>query len=242
MRSFIVVGLFLFFLSQQLLAGKTLIIGDSISCGHFGKHLLQKLSSQDENVTLYCTVATSPTHWVNGVNPKNQKCYRMNSAKPKLELCNNGGQVPELSRLLAEFKNERVIIALGTNSMHSDKVDKNYKTLANLIKNNGSNCIWIGPPHMNASQSNAAQEGVVAGIEKNINKFYDSLADNVTNQCVLINSKEATASQTPGFETTDGIHRTDKASKYWVENIIKQLNGQLATQKTQNSRPLNGIK
>lgn len=221
--SFIILSLFT---SLHAFAGKTLIIGDSLSCGPFGKYLVQNIAKTGEEVTLYCTVSSAPSHWVHSANPFGHKCLTMTSAKPTLVFCNGSGKIPPLESLLSSFKKDRVIIALGTNSLISEKADLTYRTLMKSIKKNDSSCLWIAPPHMNATQSKGFAMGRVAKIEKNLNNFYDSLAESVESHCTIIESREATAPKTPGNDTVDGIHRSENAGKYWADAIIQQLTTQ----------------
>ena len=187
---------------------------------------MQNIAKSGEDVTLYCTVSSAPSHWVNSINPIGHKCLTMTSAKPTLVFCGGSGIIPPLSSILSSFKNERVIIALGTNSLISEKVDPSYKILMKNIRRNESSCLWIAPPHMNAYQSKGFALGRVAKIEKNLNNFYDSLAESVEKNCPLVESREATAPKTPGNETIDGIHRTESAGKHWADAIMSQLTPQ----------------
>jgi hypothetical protein len=97
--------------------------------------------------------------------------------------------------------------------------------MARAAKANGNTCDWIGPPHLNPGQSKGFPPERIAKEEKNLNSFYDSMATSVDQSCNVVESREATAPGTPGYETVDGVHRTDSAGKYWSAAIVGQLLG-----------------
>lgn len=196
-----------------------LVIGDSLSCGPFGKYLIQDLTKNGNKVTLYCTVSSAPVHWLKGKNPPGQKCQMLTSDNPFLQGCNERAKIPSLQNILALYKNADVIVALGTNSLLSPKVDKSYKVMAKAISENGSNCYWIGPPHLSPSDSKGFPLGRIKIQESNLNSFYDSLSIAIDKHCNLIDSRGATIAGTPGHQTYDGVHRTESAGKFWVAQI-----------------------
>ena len=213
------------FLGQAAIAKSFLIVGDSLTCGPFGKYLTQELAKQGNSVTLYCAVSSAPANWMNGKNPAGQNCQTLTSADPVLKPCGDQGQIPKFESILAKYKNSEVIVALGTNSLMSAKVDSSYKAMVKATQANGNSCKWIGPPHANPSQSKGFPAGRVATLEKNLNSFYDSLSAQVDSGCRLIDSRDATASGTVGNQTVDGIHRSDAAGKEWIRQISSQVTG-----------------
>ena len=222
-------------------AEHVLIVGDSLSCGPFGRELFSKLKSGDNQVTLYCAVSSAPSNWMAGAKPKGQLCQTMttaSSSEPRLTLCKGTGEMPDLSTMLAQHKGARIIVGLGTNSMLSGVADSSYQKMAKAVREAGSSCEWIGPPHMNASQSKGFPPGRVAQLEKNLNDFYDSLANTVGNSCRLIDSREATFEGTAGNQTVDGVHRTAVAGKFWVDQIQSQLSDKGTSKPRAQTAPL----
>ncbi len=204
-------------------AESIVIVGDSLSCGPFGKYLVQDLSRAGYSVALYCAVSSAPQNWLKGINPPRQICKTMKSSNPRLESCGGDGQVPKLDFLLANNSGARFIVALGTNSLLSPKADTSYRSMAKIIKIHEHECTWIGPPQLNPSQSKGYPAGRVETEQKNLTDFYKSLGESVDTSCELIDSREATAPGTAGNETGDGIHRTDGAGKYWSSAILKSI-------------------
>lgn len=208
---------------QFAAAEKVVIVGDSLTCGSFGKNLFQLLSLAGNEVTLFCSVSSTPSSWIKGKNPKGQSCKTMTTSEPSLKLCNNTGQIPKFEEILKTNLGARFIVAHGTNSLLSPKVDAYYGSLAKLINDAGLECDWIGPPNMNPAQSKGFPEGRIDTLQKNLTNFYTSLNIVSTNGCSLIDSREATAVETAGNQTVDGVHRNEAAGKYWAQSIFEFL-------------------
>ncbi len=226
------------FIDSAANAKTILFVGDSLSCGPFGKYLMQDLTNKGHQVKLYCTVSSAPENWLSGRNPPGQKCQESTSTNLNLKLCNGDGKIPKISNILTQYKNAEVLIALGTNSLMSPTVSKSYQTLTKLIKENGNSCYWIGPPHLNPSESKGFPASRLAKQEKNLNSFYSSLKNTTKDTCRLVDSRQATAADTTGNQTVDGVHRNENAGKYWASQISHQLSPRQDNQENKNKPPL----
>jgi hypothetical protein len=160
----------------------------------------------------------------------------MTSTKPTKVSCGGSGQIPPFSKILADHKGAHFIVAMGTNSLGSPQVDANYKTMINMIKGNGSACEWIGPPHLHPSQHKGFTQGRLESMDKNVNSFYTSLENATEGKCSLIDSRDATAAGTTGNDTVDGVHRSDSAGRYWVEQISSSLQTSSVTSPKSNAK------
>ena len=209
-------------IATQAQAEKILMIGDSLTCGPFGKNVMKHLSATHD-VVLYCAVSSTPTNWFFGTNPKRGggrtwPCQTMTSSLQVLKNCDGTGKVPKFTDLLKQNPKARVIVALGTNSAASPKPDSTYKSLVDLIEANDQKCTWIGPPHFDVSKN-----AVLKTFAGNLGPFYVALAKVVGQTCKLVDSRPATAAGTPGFATNDGIHRTEAGGKYWADQIKDKI-------------------
>ena len=204
-------------------AREMLVVGDSLTCGSFGRQLMKNLTSQGYNVTLYCAVSSAPTHWLDGKNPTGFLCKTMTSENQTLANCNPDGLVPKLETLLEQYPAPTVVVALGTNTLISGHADATYRRLAQIIFSNHRNCIWIGPPQMNEAESKGYPAGRMNQLNVNLATFYPSLIQATQNICRVIDSRPATAPNTPGIHTIDGIHRTTSAGIYWADAIKSQF-------------------
>ncbi len=219
----------------------TVVIGDSLSCGPFGRALVSELTKQGQAVTLYCTESSTPEHWLDRKNPPHKKgpkkCQVRRPGEENLALCGGDGKMPDLDVVLSEAHGGRVIIALGANSLGAPHVDFRYLKIAQMAKARGG-CDWIGPPHMNMGQNigyknkkKGAAPTDVEIRESNLDEFYDSLGEATQGLCRLVDSRNATRScdslhkSCEGNQTVDGIHRTESAGKYWARQISAALSG-----------------
>lgn len=196
------------------------IIGDSLSCGPFGKRLVQNLEKDGKIVTLFCTVSSAPYHWIHGTNPKGQKCYTRTTPEKILRLCGNDGNIPKFDSIISAHKNANFILALGTNSLFSKKTSADYPLMASSAKQFGNKCQWIGPPHMDLSKVEQFPKNNIVKLEQNLNPFYASLESSISSLCPLIDSRPATEQGKPGNQTVDGIHRNEVAGRYWADHIM----------------------
>jgi hypothetical protein len=214
--------LLLFFLLIQInvLASDFVVIGDSHSCGSFGQSLADQLISQGHQVTIYCAVSSSPYHWVLGVNPKNQKCKTYSKARPEFVDCLPNGTVPTLDLILKQHPYSHVLVSLGTNSLVSNSTDIYYQQMNQRLA--AHTCSWVGPPHLNPSQSKGFPPGRVQKLENNLFDFYLSLNLAVTS-CKIIDSRPYTEPKTRGNQTTDGVHRTLEAGRFWSMQVLNYL-------------------
>ncbi|MGZ3726175.1 MAG: hypothetical protein ACXWQQ_10245 [Pseudobdellovibrio sp.] len=213
----------LFFLTLNSFAKEILVMGDSHSCGAFGRTLVEELSKKN-NVTLYCAVSSAPNNWILGKNPAGQVCQTMSTGHLTPEDCDS--KMPTLSSLLAEHKESLVVVALGTNSLLSPSADKYYKQFADAIEENGQTCIWIGPPDLNPAESKGFPAGRIASMEENQEAFYSSLDSAVSGACKAINSRKYTDTSKEGQEghhTVDGVHRTPASGKYWGSKVAQEI-------------------
>lgn len=208
---------FFLILGIQAIASDVLIIGDSHTCGSFGKYLFEKYSQPEAKVTLYCAVSSAAQNWLEAKNPTGQQCQTKSTDHPQLQPCDPEGHIPKLASILSAHNTAKLIIALGTNSLLSPMADASYSKLAAAAAKSNT-CEWIGPPHLNPAQSKGFPKGRIATLEKNLDSFYKSLAA-LQKNCILIDSRPATAEGTEGFETIDGVHRADAAADHWVKNL-----------------------
>lgn len=198
-----------------------LVIGDSHSCeaqyrGNvgFGATLARNLASGGVPVSLYCMNSSRPDHWINGQST-GASCFKMSSPNYRMSPC---GGVPTFSSLLNNFTGSRVVVALGTNSLQTGVLDNNYKKMAQMIRAKNLECEWVGPPHMDPRKGAKPR-----GMESHLNSVYSALVTSVSNECSVIDSRNATRSGSNAFETQGddppGVHRTAKAAANWANAL-----------------------
>lgn len=199
------------------------IIGDSHTCGPFGRHLLGILSGEGVDATAYCAVSSSPIHWMRGRNPKGQICQVLSTDDMQSQKCGVLGKMPSLSEIQSKHPNTDVLVALGTNSLHSSKPDAAYLSMTQKLMSNTQACFWVGPPHLDSLRARGYPSGSIGKMERNLSDFYMGLLNITTGRCTLIDSRPFTEVGTAGFNTVDGVHRTQAAGKSWAEQVAKSL-------------------
>lgn len=218
-------------------AGKVLIIGDSLSCEGayglvgFGVRLSQNLSANGDEVTLYCMEGSAPEHWLEGKRVSyGRGCVKSTTPNYRGQACSAGGVPPTLQRILSDFNGNRVVVALGTNSLGRGTADGAYVNMAAAIRRSGKTCEWIGPPAMNTRYGRPQSQT----LQNNLAPFYVSLikpkrgAESrpyVSDYCGKITDSRPATSSGPGNDTdrgaagNDGIHRSARAGVYWANQI-----------------------
>lgn len=190
-------------------AEKILIVGDSLTCGSFGSAMFDDLRQKGHDVTLYCAVSSAPANWLEGRTPKGQKCEVRSGNDRTNRTCPPSGQTPALAKILADVQPDRVISALGTNSIPDKKASDSYSKMSRMIAENGRRCIWVGPPQFKRKD-----------LQNSLNSFYDSLILRTEQSCDFVDSRDATAPGTPGAGTvSDGVHRTNEGGKAWYGGV-----------------------
>jgi hypothetical protein len=243
-------------------AEKILIVGDSISCGPFGGELVKHLTDAGHQVKLYCSVSSAPGDWLTGKNVASSKstvwpCETRKSGTSELSDCDGSTKIPKFETLLADYPADRVMIALGTNSL-PDGPDRSYSKMLELIASTGHACNWIGPPHLQpqkaydvTKKSVARKEAArkhLAVDEDALNSFYDSLNLKLAavkgKGCKILDSRDATAPGTPGNETNEGLHATATAAKYRYDHMAVAIKDAVSGSSTKPSHglPASGLR
>lgn len=198
-------------------SAKTLIIGDSHTCGAFGDHLAKGLSRED-HVVVYCAVSSTSTDWIRGRTPRNQTCYRRESPGFQKKPCDGTGKVPPAESLITREKPDDVVIALGTNSLGSSSATADDERLARLA---GRRCHWMGPPWLNPSQARGFSTARLEAMNANVDGYYRSLSQKVSPHCRLHDSRPSTRAGQAGHETIDGVHRGERAGAAWAAALLQ---------------------
>lgn len=209
----------------ELSSAKTFILGDSLTCGSFGKELFDQFKVNGEQVVLFCAVSSRPDHWINSVNPSGLPCMTLSSGQSKKIPCGKDGEMPAFDVLAKEAIGANVVVALGTNSLGVKSMDENYFNLANQLSARSKSCFWVGPPHLepNHVSLNPDRRKRISNMESNLDLFYSNIENAVGKKCKLIDSRPATKLGSPGRPTTDGIHKVEAAGKKWAQEIFPQI-------------------
>lgn len=216
-------------ISLNLFASEVLLIGDSLTCGAFGKQLTKLISEGQSaparTITTYCAVSSRPTHWLQGKIPAGQTCQTMSTRELSPRNCGTRAKMPTFLELINQNRPMTVIIALGTNSLDSSRPSADYSKIIAQIPN-GTKLLWIGPPHLRPDQARGFSMARLRSLESNLDGFYTNLKI-ILNDSPLIDSRPLTSRGSIGGETVDGVHRGTNAGTAWANSIMSLINQQL---------------
>lgn len=213
-------------------------IADSHGVGSFGQSVdsaLRGVSDPAPFVRSYASCGSSATGWVKGFATRcgYSELIGVGDSIQRRRLTK--ASTPLLARLLAQWRSPTsrhvTIVALGSNSIGSfafgeeaarKHVWDETVALAGLLRKSGSECIWIGPPHMRKFDG------------MRLDSYYKTLEVALKPPgrmplCELIDSREYTKYPASGG---DGVHysfRGGKASaEKWAEGVMSEIRPLLA--------------
>ncbi len=215
--------------SNEAWAERIVVIGDSHSCGDFGKQLVRNLGQSGKNeVLMYCAGGLSTQHWLRGYKPPRpaNNCLTYSSNDPVPQRCLDTGELPALGKILrGEFRPSRVIVALGSNNLAMNAISS-FDSFADELKSHGLPCHWVGPPKLGSNGKICQEYG------HNLDKVVKALRSASTNTCEFIDSRNVTSSD----NTPDCIHRYGKAARDWADGVSKLIHPQSTQDNLSNSR------
>ena len=127
--------------------GKILFIGDSHSVGTFG-HTLDGLLRErygDETVYNYASCGSRTSSWITG---RSTRCGYIDRRPGGATRRARNHRTPRIDVLLDDVNPRITIVALGANHMgqRQESFIESVQTLAQSIRDHGSECVWVGPP------------------------------------------------------------------------------------------------
>ncbi len=190
-----------------------LYIGDSHSFGKLGIKLESYLSSKFSNTVMMASCGSTAKTWL-GISGNEKTVCGFWKKENSVEIRQNEFKNPKLSNELARLKPGLTIVQLGTNLAVGPKPlnhAASVEAVIELIKQENSECIWIGPPD--------ASSKVVT--KDNLNLVNEMLKEITQKKgCRYIDSLEITNFPEASKE---GIHYPPLLSEKWAEEIMKQL-------------------
>lgn len=205
-----------FFIFSVAHAERIVVIGDSHSCGDFGKQLVKELGNSGKNhVVMYCAGGLSVQHFLTGFTPKRpaNNCKTYSSTQPRATICEGTGRVPALKEILAKEKPDRVVPALGTNNLGLNALTR-FAPFAKQIKESGAKCHWVGPPVLGTNGRICREYG------HNLEKVISTIGKSIAGTCRYVDSRNHTnANSTP-----DCIHRYGGPARSWADGVAREIN------------------
>jgi hypothetical protein len=179
-----------------------LFVGDSHTVGTFGQSLTRLL--EHNNYTVHTAASCGASfRWLSET-----QCGLWLHTTGQPDIIIDKGTPPSISDLVNYVKPTTTVVALGTNFVgyHDNVSISGTMAIIRLIKEGGSQCVWIGPPdskHYSHEQ---------------LNTVYRVLELATKDQCKLIDSRHYTK-----YSGTDGIHYTGtkgiKIAEQWATDV-----------------------
>lgn len=197
-----------------------LYVGDSHSYGKLGVTVEKNLSEISNKVVMHASCGATPNTWMGTLKYEKTVCgYWMKEGKTEVRLKEH--QTPRFKDELARLRPDVTIIQLGTNIAAASKpqnAQASIEVMMKAVNEEGSKCIWVGPPDANSKVVTRAKV-----IE--VNKMISDLA--LKNGCQYVDSLKLT--KFPA-NNSEGIHYPPNLSTEWgvkvsaeVLKIIKTL-------------------
>lgn len=189
-----------------------LYVGDSHSYGKLGTTIDKNLSSVSDRIVLEASCGATPSTWL-GNNKFEKTVCGFWKKDGKNEVRSVEHQTPKFADELAKYRPDVTIVQLGTNiAVNAPKnATKSIVAMMTAISNEGSKCIWIGPPDANSKVVTRARL-------KETNLLLSELAKK--NNCDYIDSLKFTSFPAKNKE---GIHYPPSLSAEWGEKVSVEL-------------------
>ncbi len=203
---------------------RVLHIGDSHTCGVYGKAMDSLMRETGATVRTYGVSGSSPSWWLNGTTGKSgyyAKDENGNVDQPAD--WRTPRQTPNLNRLINEYKPNVIMFSLGANLVHAspDTIRKQVETVCKIAREAGCQIVWVGPPRGRPGlRDPAARE-----------RLYDNLKKMAEQYGTFIDSRNYTRYPETGG---DGAHYSgtegSKVAREWAGQVFNNVQRQPASE------------
>jgi hypothetical protein len=194
---------------------KVLMIGDSHTCGVFGKEMDKLLRSTGASVESYGSSGSSPSWWMNGTTTHSGFVARHADGRVEQPAWNSAHATPKLADLIREQRPDVLVVSLGGNmrGMSESQIKAQVKMLADVAKANGTKLIWAGPPDRRADGENPAD----------LERFNRMLRDAVAPYGGFVQGSD----HVPEYAGTDGVHfggtKGNRIAREWAGGVFNEI-------------------
>jgi hypothetical protein len=195
--------------------GSILYIGDSHSVGTFGRSLdgLLRARYGDDRVWSYASCGSRTSHWISG---RRTTCGYSETLPGALTHRTRRHRTPLLQDLLVAHRPVLTVVSLGGNhrGQRQEVFVANVRALAQLIRDQGSQCLWIGPPP-------GRQRRPTRGLNRS--EIQDLLPTVLADLCTVIDSRHYVTYPRRGGDGIhfDGIrHGGSALARQWARGVF----------------------
>lgn len=157
---------------------RVLHIGDSHSCGVYGKTIDGLMRETGAKVNTVAVAGSSPTWWMNGTTGKCGYYSKDENGNVTEPYWQTPMQTPKLQSLIDEYKPSVLVVSLGANMVGYSESSIRSQIQSICDKAQAANCklVWVGPPD-SRSQDNAQVNTLYTVLKSEIAKYDGTLVD-----------------------------------------------------------------
>ena len=197
---------------------RILAIGDSHSCGFYGRELDRLLRTTDSPVDSYCAGGSVPSWWVLGRIASMGFVARLADGSVKRLHRRGRSTVPKLKNLILRSNPHLLIVSLGANmrGLSPAAVRKQAGLIIDVAQQFNVRLVWVGPPKQRVDILTAR------GSER-FHAFNYMLEDAMSPGAKFINSGQFTRA----YAGHDGVHfsgaRGKEIAHNWARGVFAAL-------------------
>ena len=199
---------------------KVLHIGDSHTCGVYGKAMDELMRGTGATVSTYGVSGSSPSWWFNETVGKSG--YYSKDEQGKVDQpadWRTPRATPKLTDLIKQKKPDVLMVSMGANfaTANDTTIRAQVKSISDVAKQYGTQLVWIGPPDGRTSQKpTAIQERLYKILKAAVIEFGGTFVD----------SRPFTEYPEKGG---DGIHyggtEGTKVAQGWAQSVYDTIQG-----------------
>ncbi|KAF1081570.1 MAG: hypothetical protein GQF41_1910 [Candidatus Rifleibacterium amylolyticum] len=198
---------------------RVLHIGDSHTCGTYGKAIDACMRESGATVSTYGVSGSSPSWWFNGTVGKSGYFAKDESGKVDQPAdWRTPRATPKLVDLIKEKKPTVLVVSLGANLIGGSNaaIQGQVKSICEVAKQNGTQLVWVGPPD-GRSKSSSDQTRLYLNLKTAVDMYGGTFID----------SRPFTEYPATGG---DGVHyggsEGNKIANDWAKSTYKVIQGE----------------
>jgi hypothetical protein len=159
---------------------RVLHIGDSHTCGIYGKAMDDLMRETDATVRTYGVSGSSPSWWLNETTGKSG--YYAKDEQGKVDQpadWRTPRKTPNFRKLLNEYRPDVVMFSLGANLVHASPaaIRRQVESVCKIAKEAGCKIVWVGPPRSRSGVRDPQKRQALYQNLKSVAEQYGTFVD-----------------------------------------------------------------
>ncbi len=158
---------------------RVLHIGDSHTCGAYGKAIDAMMRESGATVNTYGVSGSNPRWWFNGTIGKSGYFAKDENGRVDQPAdWRTPRATPILSELIKQKKPTVLVVSLGANLITGDDagIQAQVRSICELAKRNGTQLVWVGPPD-GRNKSTDDQKKLYQSIKAAVSQYGGTFID-----------------------------------------------------------------